>query len=421
MAAGDDGQAMSTSTAARPSRPDVRSPRRALLPVSVLGGLAAALSPLVVLMAVGVVGWFVSDAGVHGTPRGGMRAGALAWLAAHGSGFEINGASITVIPLGLTLACAWTLGRVGHRVGVAVAGHGPDADRIGDGERDLTVPSAVGAFFGAYLVAALLVATLAGAGEVGADRARLVVACALLCAVVAAPAIAVGSGRAAIWAAVLPVPVRMGAQVAYAVVRAFALLGIAVFAVSLALHLDDAATVLAKLHTTAGEATLYSVISAAFVPNAALLTGAYLLGPGFEIGAGNVVTLAGVSLGPLPLFPLVAALPGAGAGQVWGTLLLGLPAVVAALATVRTLRRGPVLRWDHSLLAATGGGLVAALAVTVLTSFAGGSAGPGRMRTIGAPTSEVLVHALTALGVGALLGALVVVALARVSREETRG
>ena len=41
-------------------------------------GVAAALAPLLVLAAVGVVGWFLTDAGAHGTPRDGLRVGALA-------------------------------------------------------------------------------------------------------------------------------------------------------------------------------------------------------------------------------------------------------------------------------------------------------------------------------------------------------
>ena len=40
---------------------------------------------------------------------------------------------------------AWAIWRLGHRVGDSVSGHGPDADRIADGERDWTVPIAAAA------------------------------------------------------------------------------------------------------------------------------------------------------------------------------------------------------------------------------------------------------------------------------------
>ena len=68
--------------------------------------------------------------------------GALAWLMAHGSGITVQGVAVGVVPLGLTAICAWSMWRVAHRVGDALSGHGPDADRISDGERDLTVPVA---------------------------------------------------------------------------------------------------------------------------------------------------------------------------------------------------------------------------------------------------------------------------------------
>ena len=124
------------------------SPRtqRPLALIATLGGAAAALAPLLVCVAVGIIGWFAADAGAHGVPRDGMRMGAVAWLMAHGSGITVGGVPVGVVPLGLTAICAWSMWRLGHRVGDALSGHGPDADRISDGERDLTVPVAVGMF-----------------------------------------------------------------------------------------------------------------------------------------------------------------------------------------------------------------------------------------------------------------------------------
>src|SRR5262245_5693403 len=100
--------------------------RRPLIFVAVLGGAVAAGATLLVCMAFGVVGWFLSDAGAHGTPRDGLRVGALGWLLAHGSGIHVDGVAITVVPLGLTALCVWAVWRVGHRVGDSVSGHGPD-------------------------------------------------------------------------------------------------------------------------------------------------------------------------------------------------------------------------------------------------------------------------------------------------------
>src|SRR4051812_45800915 len=99
--------------------------RRPLVVVATLGGVTAAVATLVVCLALGVVGWFLTDAGAHGAPRDALRAGALAWLMAHGSGVHVQGAAVTLVPLGLTLVVAWALWRVGNRVGDSISGTGP--------------------------------------------------------------------------------------------------------------------------------------------------------------------------------------------------------------------------------------------------------------------------------------------------------
>jgi hypothetical protein len=411
-----------TSLLTRPdhARPDTARPRPLVL-VATLGGAMAALGPLVVLLAIGVIGWFATDAGVHGAPRDGMRVGALAWLAGHGSGFTVMGARIAIVPLGITAVAAWSMWRLGHRVGDAVSGHGPDADRISDGERDLTVPTAVVLFLAGYAMVAVVVATLAAGTTADPSLPRVLGWTFLLTAVVAAPAIAIGSGRAAIWAAFLPATVRAGAAVAGAVLARLLVVSTLVLLVALALSFDDAATMTSRLHPSPSEAGLYALANTAFVPNAALFTGSWLLGPGFAVGGATLVSPAAVVLGPLPVVPLLAALPATGTPAGWVGGLMALPPLVAAWSAFRALR-GRLLTWDRLLLAGCGGGLVAGFAFAVLASLSGGAAGPGRMRFVGPFTRDVLVHSVTACGVGALLGASVLAVLAwrstRTSRTE---
>jgi hypothetical protein len=390
--------------------------------IATLGGVLAAAGPLVVMLAVGVIGWFVTDAGVHGAPRDGMRMGALAWLAGHGSGFTVLGARITVVPLGVTAIAAWSMWRLGHRVGDAVSGHGPDADRISDGERDLTVPTAMLTFLAGYAVVAVVVATLAAGSSADPSVSRVLTWTIVMTALVAAPAIAVGSGRAAIWAAFLPATVRAGAAVAGAVLSTLLVVSGVVFLVALAVSFDDAATLTSQLHPSPSEAGLYALLNAAFVPNAALFTGSFLLGPGFAVGGATLVSPAAVVLGPLPLVPLLAALPATGtpAGWVGATMLV--PPLAAAVAAHRTLRARP-LPWDRVLLAGCGGGLVAGVGFALLASISGGAAGPGRMRFVGPFSRDVLVHGVPACAIGALLGSAVVALLvwrsARARDEDT--
>jgi len=396
---------------------------RPLVLIATLGGALAALGPLVVLLAAGVIGWFVTDAGAHGAPRDGMRMGALAWLAGHGSGLTVMGARITIVPLGVTAIAVWSMWRLGHRVGDSVSGHGPDADRISDGERDLTVPTAIVTFVAGYAVVAVVVATLAAGTTVDPSVPRVLAWTVVMTALVAAPAIAVGSGRAAIWAAFMPATVRAGAAVAGAVLSSLLVVSALVFVVTLAVSFDDAATMTSRLHPSPSEAGLYALVNAAFVPNAALFTGSWLLGPGFAVGGATLVSPGAVVLGPLPVVPLLAALPAVGTPAGWVGSLMALPPLVAAVSSYRALRLRP-LTWDRIALAGCGGGLVAGVGFAVLASISGGAAGPGRMRFVGPFVPDVLVHAVTACGVGALLGASVVAlqawraALARADRAD---
>ena len=117
----------------RPSAAELRRDlrhRRPLVLLAPLAGAAAAASTLTVCMALGVTGWFLTDAGAHGTPRDGLWVGALAWLMAHGSGVHVGGALVSAMPLGITLVCGWATWRIGHRLGDSISGHGPDAQRI---------------------------------------------------------------------------------------------------------------------------------------------------------------------------------------------------------------------------------------------------------------------------------------------------
>ena len=164
---------------------------------------------------------------------------------------------------------------------------------------------------------------------------------------------------------------------------------------------------MSQLHLSAGDAVVYSLVNVGLAPNAVLFSGSFLLGPVFAVGGGTMVSPGLVVLGPLPLLPLLAALPGAGATAGWVASLVAAPPVVAALATAWWQRRRPTLRWDHGALRGCGGGIVAGVAFAALASVAGGVAGPGRMQHVGPFVPDVLVHAITAFGIGGLVGGLV--------------
>ncbi|MCD4535772.1 DUF6350 family protein [Nocardioides sp. cx-169] len=380
--------------------------RRPLVLLAALGGIAAAVSTLLVCLAVGVVGWFLTDAGAHGTPRDGLRSGALGWLLAHGSGVSVQGAAVTIVPLGVTVLCAWAIWRVGHRVGESVSGHGPDATRIADGERDLTVPVATIVFALGYVATALVAVRLAGTPATSPDTGRVVLWSLVLTALAGGCAIAVGSGRAAIWASFVPAWARAALAGCRRILVTWLVVSLATFAVALVLDFSTAVNVMSQLHTDAGDATLFTLLSAMLLPNATIFSGAYLLGPGFTVGVGTLVSPGAVVVGPLPMFPLLAALPDAGPPAGWTTYLVAVPVLVAALGAAWAQRRVPTLRWEEGAVRGLAGGVLAGLVFGLLAAVAGGAAGPGRMRDVGPLAFDVLVYAVAAFGIGALLGGL---------------
>lgn len=393
----------------RGASPDLRSDlatRRPLVLVATLGGVIAAAGTLLVCLAAGVVGWFLTDGGAHGLPRDGLRTGALAWLMGHGSGVRVDGVPISAVPLGITLVVAWTLWRIGLRVGASVSGHGPDIEEIGDGQRDLTVPVAALLLTAGYVVVAVAAVVLAATPATAPSAPGVVLSSLLLCLLAGAPGIAVGSGRAAIWTSYVPLTLRAAGGIVRRLLLLWAAVSALALVVALALDLSTAANVLSQLDADVGATVIIVVVSVLLLPNAVVFSGSYLLGPGFTVGTGTVVAPNLVVLGPLPGFPLLAALPDEGAGAGWTSWLVVLPPVLAAVAVVLHQRRWPVFGFTEGGVRGCAGGVLAGIVLGLVASLAGGSVGPGRMQDVAPFALDVTVHAVTAFGVGGLLGGL---------------
>jgi hypothetical protein len=394
----------------RPSAGELRRDlrhRRPLVLLAPLAGAAAAAGPLLVCLALGVAGWFLTDAGTHGTPRDGLWVGSLAWLMAHGSGVHVGGAVVSAMPLGITLVCGWSVWRLGHRLGDSISGHGPDAQRIADGERDWTVPAAAVLYAAGYVAVAVVTGVLATTAATAPDLARVVLFSFLLCGLVGAPAIAVGSGRAAIWTATLPPSVVATAAACRRVVGLWLLVSLVAFLAALAIDFDTALNITSQLRTDTGANLQLAVVSLLVLPNAVAFSGSYLLGPGFTVGTHTIVSPAVVTIGALPMFPLLAALPDTGPTPAWTSALIGAAPLVGALGAMRAQRAHPTYRWEEGALHGCGGGMLAGALFGVLALLSGGSVGPGRMADVGPLVASVLVHGVTAFGIGGLLGGLV--------------
>src|SRR5690606_36624979 len=156
----------------------------------VAGVLGAGLS-LLACVVLALLGWFLSDLGVHGEPRSAVAAGAGGWLLGHGSGVVVRGAPVTLVPLGLTLLAAWCTWRVARALGERLWAHGPDAHGLADGERDWTVPVGIAGFGAGYGALVVGVQSLLGDAFPSAGGSVLLRVLALTL-FVAAPAVAAG-------------------------------------------------------------------------------------------------------------------------------------------------------------------------------------------------------------------------------------
>ena len=242
--------------------------------------------------------------------------------------------------------------------------------------------------------------------------------CLVLGLVVGGVAIAIGAGRAAIWTAFLPLSLRASAMVCLKIVTTFLLASAATFVVALAIDLGTALNVMSELHTDIGDAALYSALTLTVVPNAVLFAGAYLLGPGFAIGTATVASPTAVVLGPLPMFPLLAALPDDGTPARWLALLLLVPPLVAAFAAARAHRLYPTSRWEEGAVRGCAGGSWPAWWSACSPGWPAARSVPAGCRRSAPSPTDVTLHAVVALGLGGLAGGLL--ATARTRRAERR-
>lgn len=372
-------------------------PLRSPVALGVLGAAQAAAGSLLCVLAPAVIIWMGSTTtGAVWTEA--ARVGAAAWLLAHHATIIVPGASMSLAPLGLTLLVALSCWSAGRRLAYAL----PTAP---SGRRQHRLAAWL-AFVCAYALLALGLTLMTGTSV-----ARAVSAQAMLGAAVVA-GLGGGAGilrpteterRPRIWrrsrttvptgpitaatmgadALRLPRAARRVAGAAAVSVAAWLAAAAALTAVAMFLGWDR----IVGLHEALGPGPVGSgglaLTQLAYLPTAVVWAASWLAGPGFAVGAGSAVTPAVVTLGPLPAFPLLGALPEPGTTPGWFVGAVAVPVLAGALGGWHLHRAARAVPRLQLLALAPAVGLVAGAAGLMLAWSASGAVGPGRMAVMG--------------------------------------
>ena len=171
------------------------------------------------------------------------------------------------------------------------------------------------------------------------------------------------------------------------VVAAMSLVSAVLISVMLAFNWIEIIKLYQSLQLTFLGTLTVSAGQLALMPNVIAFGNSWLLGTGFSVGQGSIVSPLATELGPLPAIPMLAALPVSGSSL--GVLFILVPLLAAFFATLLVKSYTAELRFAYA--SATSAaislglaiGFVAAVQMWLLTELASGSIGPGRMSLVG--------------------------------------
>jgi hypothetical protein len=382
---------------------------------SAVGGASAALLSMMIIALPALLAWVASPQSTVGWPRA-LSVGASAWLLANGAQLSSGPATISLMPLLLTVIPLVIATMAARRILMQLDDGSPRRLNGWGGLRH-DVADAVWSFALSYAAVGVVVA-LATAGDpvhsslISAGLGTVVLgAASVLVAVVMefrGQIGAVAPDLAALLEARVPIhlrrAIRPGLWGAIAVFGA----GMALTVLMVVLHMGRINRLNDALGADPVGLVTLSLGQLMVLPNVALWAASWMAGPGFSLGQGTAITWSHSNPGLLPLVPGLGAVPAP--GPLPAGLWLSALVPVAAGALVGWQSLGVVARlssWRAKAETSAWACLVAALALTLAAALAGGSLGAARLTGLGAP---VLLFGAAVLG-ELLLGAAVVVGI----------
>jgi Family of unknown function (DUF6350) len=354
-------------------------------------------TPVAVLVAAGSIG---SGA----DPSRDARLALGAWLLAQGVPIDTPGDRLTLVPLAVTAVVLWRLARAGVHASRAIG-----ATRAARVRPAVSAALAVAVGYAALAAGA---ARLASAGPILVSPVRAAINGGLLAA---AAALAGALAHSRTWhARVRTIPgwlidgARAGAAATMLIVAAGAVAAGAV----LAARGGEATEMLGGYRAgILGQAGI-TAACLAYAPNLAAWAASYLLGPGFALGTGTVISPGMVLLGPVPSVPVLAGMPDAPLhGPAVAALAAPLAAaMVAGVLLARHVRAGAgstvaAAGWREVLGAALLAGPCCGVLCGLCALAARGALGSGRLADLGPVGWPVGLIASATTTVGVVVGA----------------
>jgi Family of unknown function (DUF6350) len=353
-------------------------------------GVGILLAPMTVIWLVEndpTIDWFVA-----------LRTSADIWMLAQGAhlvvpagvlgGLQIPTFVVTLLPLGFSAFLAYLSFRLGRRMSAAVElwpgwlgavlAYGAIALGLSTAAYDKAVYPVTwqGTMFPPlFLFAFMAIGSLTGTlrnGEESRERAAVVVWLE-------------NKWNNTGWAIrALAAPALRGGTAVVAMLAAVSALSISIL---LAVNWITVTRLYEGLHVSVLGGSTITIGELALLPNLVIYGAAWFTGLGFSIGTGSSISPLGSAVGPMPGIPLLGAIP---AGQVGrGLIAVAVPLVAAFIATIAIKKHADEIRfefasaWSAAISLGLSVGLIAAVEMGILAALASGSAGPGRLESVG--------------------------------------
>lgn len=354
--------------------------------LAVIAGLVTGLCGWLLVALLVLIGWSVDRpaGGAQGADGIGpvLSVTTQLWLLASGGGLQLGEVRWTLAPLSITLllfllVTLATVLLVRRRVRTP-----------GSANRPLTPAGArvlaLGVMGGYLLVVLLLGFTHGSPAQVGRAVAGALLLTAIGAFWGASRVTEIGLAR------LLPSWSRCVPGAAAAAVGTVGIGALAALITGIVLHRERIGAISQGLGAEGASAVVLVLAQLAYLPTLLIWAASWVLGSGFTLGDGTLVSPAATNLGVLPSIPVLGALPAEGPGY-WSLSWLTVGVLAGVVAGVVVLRRRPQARLEEATGVSFLAGFVALIVLTGLALLARGDLGSGRLSGLGPRIGELLL------------------------------